>query len=83
MKRAWLVMVVLSGCFNPDALLPICGSVDAPGQRVQLLRAPLCDDIDVNRACDPDDLGPRAKGHRFVVPLSSPEPLIGVRLRAR
>lgn len=48
-----------------------------------MLRAPLCDDIDVNRACDPDDFGPRAKGHRFVVPLSSPGPLIGARLRSK
>lgn len=44
MKRACVLVVVLSGCFNPDDLIPIRGSVDAPGQRVELLRSPRCDD---------------------------------------
>lgn len=39
-----ITALTLSGCFNPDDLIPIRGSVDAPGQRVELLRAPACDD---------------------------------------
>lgn len=38
-------MVLLSGCFNPDDILPIRGSVEVPGQRVELLRGARCDDL--------------------------------------
>ncbi|MGV3623337.1 MAG: hypothetical protein ACO1OB_21130, partial [Archangium sp.] len=43
-RGAVLVALLISGCFNPDDLIPIRGSVDAPGQRVELLRAVRCDD---------------------------------------
>ncbi|MGV3619861.1 MAG: hypothetical protein ACO1OB_03535 [Archangium sp.] len=40
MKRA-LVLLLLSGCFNPDDLIPIRGTAP-PGQHVELAREPFC-----------------------------------------
>lgn len=44
MRKRWLAsMLSLSGCFNPDDIVPIRGLVEIPGQRVELVRSRFCD----------------------------------------